>query len=89
MVLTDKAKTPRALRISRLDRVGAVITELGKLYREARRGEIEVHQATRLASILTALRSALEAGEFERRLDTLEAGVAAGERPSAGLKVIK
>ena len=44
-------------------RVGT-ITELAKLYREARRGEIAPFQATRLASILTGLRSALEAGEL-------------------------
>ena len=87
MVLKDKAKTPRTPRISRLDRVGGVITELGKLYREARRGEIDAYQATRLASILTGLRSALEAVEFERRLDALEARFAAGER--RGLKVVR
>jgi hypothetical protein len=43
-----------------------VITELGRLYREARRGEIEPCQATRLASILTGRRTALDAVEFER-----------------------
>ena len=70
-----------------MDRVRGVITELGRLYREARRGEIDAHQATRLASILTGLRSALEAVEFERRLDALETRFAAGERP--GLKVVR
>ena len=34
-----------------------MITELGKLYREARRGEIEAYQATRLASLLRHTRS--------------------------------
>jgi hypothetical protein len=52
----------------------------------AQAGEIDPYQATRLASILTGLRSALEAVEFERRLDALEA-LAAGDRP--GLKVVK
>ena len=47
------------------------------------------YEATRLASILTGLRSALETGEFERRLDSLEARFAAGERLAAGLRVIR
>ena len=67
-------------------RVGT-ITGLAKLYREARRGEIDPYQAIRLPSVLTGLRSALEARAFERRLDALEARFAAGERP--GLKVVR
>src|SRR5437667_8879506 len=58
-----------------------VASELARLYREARRGELEPAAATRLTSVLVVLRGALEPGEFERRLDALEA--AACRRPGA------
>ncbi len=61
-------------RIGRLNTVGGVVTELGRIYRQARRGELDVGDATRLASILREIRCALEASEIERRLDALEAG---------------
>src|SRR5438046_6824876 len=79
--LKDKEKSLSTPRISRLDRVGGVSSELAKLYREARKGEIEPYTATRLASVLVALRGSLEASTFEARLDALEARFAAGERP--------
>ncbi len=68
--MTKKAK----IRIGRLNTVGGVVTELGRIYRQARRGELDVGDATRLASILREIRCALEASEIERRLDALEAG---------------
>jgi hypothetical protein len=45
----DGSHQPLVVEVDR----GGIITELGKLYREARRGEIDPYQATRLASILT------------------------------------
>jgi hypothetical protein len=85
--LTDKEKPTATPRISRLDRVGGVITEMAKLYREARLGRLNVYDATRLASILTGLRGALETQGFEARLDALEAKLSGRERP--GLKVVR
>ena len=61
------------IRIGRLNSVGGVVTELGRVYRKARRGDLDIADATRLASILRELRCALEAGDVERRLDELEA----------------
>ncbi len=60
------------IRIGRLDTVGGVVTELGRIYRQARRGELDVGDATRLAMILREIRSALEAGDIERRIQELE-----------------
>ena len=59
--------------IGRLDSVGGVVTELGRIYRQARRGELDVGDATRLAMILREIRCALEAGDIERRIAELEA----------------
>ena len=66
--MSEKAK----IRIGRLNTVGGVVTELGRIYREARRGELDVGDATRLAYILREIRCALELSEFEKRLEALE-----------------
>lgn len=62
----------RAQRVGRLHTVGHIVSEMGKLYRQARRGEITSTDAARLASILALMRQGLEASELERRLAVLE-----------------
>jgi hypothetical protein len=52
--------------------VGEVITEMGGLYKDARSGTLDTLDASRLASILTAIRYSLEAGTIEDRLDEIE-----------------
>lgn len=71
--MTAKPEKPKA-RIGRIDSVGGVVKELGRVYRQARRGEIDVGDGTRLAMILREIRCALEIGELERRLQILEGG---------------
>ena len=66
--MSEKAK----IRVGRLDTVGGVVTELGRIYRQARRGELDVGDATRLAMVLREIRSALEASDIERRIEELE-----------------
>ena len=61
------------IRIGPLITVGGVVSELGKIYRQARRGQLDTQDATRLAFILREIRIALEASDIERRLDALEA----------------
>ena len=74
----------RAQRVGRLHTVGHIVSEMGKLYRQARRDEINSADASRLASILALMR--LEASELERRLAALENGTAVGpERVSPKL----
>lgn len=67
--MSEKAK----MRIGRLNTVGGVVAELGRVYRQARRAELDLGDATRLAMILREIRCALEATEIERRIEALEA----------------
>ena len=66
--MSEKTK----IRIGRLDTIGGVVVELGRIYRQARRGELDVGDASRLATILREIRSALEASDIERRIEELE-----------------
>ena len=68
---TDLKRT-RNVRVGPLDTVGRVATELGRLYRAARRGELDKREATQLAYILGALRQCLEISAVEDRLAALE-----------------
>jgi len=68
---TDLNNT-RNVRVGPLDTVGRVATELGRLYRVARRGELDKSEAAKLAFILTALRQCLEVSAVEDRLAALE-----------------
>jgi hypothetical protein len=63
----------RRVRIGRLTSVGRVAIELGRLYRQARYGEVETIEAYRLATILSAMAKCLETAEFERRIADMEA----------------
>jgi hypothetical protein len=64
------------VRIGRLTTVGEVAAELGRLYRQARRGDVPVTDASRLATILAVMRQCLEASELERRIAEMEAALA-------------
>jgi hypothetical protein len=69
--MTDKAK----IRIGRLTSVGRVGIEIARLYRCARRGQIETIEAYRLASVLSVLKSCLAASKVvERRLEERSRG---------------
>ena len=60
------------VRIGKLHSLGGVLKELGRVYREARRGELDDQTAVRLASILREMRACLEASAIEGRLRALE-----------------
>ena len=62
----------RTVRIGRLHTIGCVVTELGKVYRLARRGEMDINQAKGFAYVLREIRCGLEAKDVERRLEELE-----------------
>jgi hypothetical protein len=59
----------------RLGTVRECRRELAKLYVEARRGEIEPADATRLAYLLTSLASMIRDSELEARIEALEAEI--------------
>ena len=69
----------RRVKIGRLTSVGRVAIELGRLYRQARHGEVETIEAYRLATILSAMAKCLETSEFERRLAEMETTIAQRE----------
>jgi len=82
--MSNELKKARNVRVGPLDTVGRVASELGRLYRAARRGEIDENKAAKYAYILTALRQCLEISAIEERLIELErrAGQNASERPN-------
>jgi hypothetical protein len=69
----------RRVKIGRLTSVSRVAIELGRLYRQARHGEVETIEAYRLATILSAMAKCLETTEFERRIAEMETAVAQRE----------
>lgn len=65
------AKLPTPRRISLRD-IDAIRREMGRVYRDARHGQIETSEAARLVYILGELRKTYEASVLERRLVVLE-----------------
>ena len=51
---------------------GDVQRELARLYRQMKAGEIAPADGTKLAYVLNLLRAAIEAGDLEQRIQTLE-----------------
>ncbi len=62
----------RKVQIGPLSTVGGVVTELGRVYRLARRGEMDMADAKSLTYVLREIRCALEASDIERRIEALE-----------------
>lgn len=58
--------------IGRLDSVGGVRREICRLYRDARRGDLNVADASRMANILALAGRLLEGQELEERVKKLE-----------------
>lgn len=76
-VIQGKGITPRPSSRSRL-RLGTVREcrrELAKVYAEARNGDIEMSDATRLAYLLTSLANMIRDSEMEDRIAALESEV--------------
>ena len=63
---------PPRLRLP-LASAGDVARELARLYRQARAGQMEVQDASRLANILQILARVLETSDLEARIEALEA----------------
>ncbi len=63
---------PKKTRVGRLSTVGGVVTEQAKVYREARKGELDSETAARLVRMLSEIRVGLEVGALEARIAALE-----------------
>ena len=68
----QKTKKPPPPRPGALNSIGRVREELGKLYRDARTGRVNVGDASKLAHILQILAHLLEADDLSRRVRELE-----------------
>ncbi len=71
-------------RIGRLDDVKGVRRELGRLYREARRGKIDTLELTRFVTALRELKGCLISETFEDRIAALEEAAAKREADGQG-----
>ena len=67
---------PTRKTVGRLDSVAGVRRELARLYVEARRAELDVSDASKLANVLAVLSRILESSVIEERLSALEAAAA-------------
>ena len=73
------ASEKRKPRIGALDTVQGVRRELGRIYRLARYGDLDTDHLRAFTYCLKELRECLAAGDFERRISELEAGVDGAE----------
>ncbi len=71
-------KTQKKPRIGPLKDQGGIRRELGRVYRDARSGNLEPADASRLAFILKQIRDCVEDRAFEGRIVALEAAQAGG-----------
>lgn len=55
-----------------LTKIGGVKRELARLYAEARAGDIDVSDASKLANLLQILARVIETSDLEKRLEALE-----------------
>lgn len=62
----------QSVRVGPLQTVGNIKTELGRVYRAARKGNIDITDASKLAQILNILRACIESSDIERRIAALE-----------------
>jgi hypothetical protein len=75
----------RGPRIGQLTSVGRVAIEVGRIYRAARRGDIDSIEAYRLASVLSVMAKCLETTAFEQRIAELE-GILAQQRKAESFR---
>ncbi len=64
-----------------LSKVSHVRAELGRLYGEARRGEVDVQDASRLANLLGILHRVIASSDLEERLEAVEQRLKQEEPP--------
>ncbi len=67
--MSEKAK----VRIGRLDTYGGRKTEMGRVYRQMRRKELDTLEGARLVGVLAQMRTTFSDDEFEERLRAVEA----------------
>ena len=71
--LKGAALPPEKRYRCRLNTLSDVKKEMGRLYREARTGVVDVQEATKLVWCLQAIGKVVESSDIERRIQQLEA----------------
>ena len=79
--MADRHERKRRFKIGRLTTQDQIVKELARVYRHARRKEIDSSTAYRLSTILGTRAKTMEASELEKRLDVIEQALLARERP--------
>jgi len=80
----------RARRVPyKLTTIGAVISELGAVYRAFTRGEISAQKAQTRKALLSEIRSSVEGVELAKRLDEIEALVKGNDPSAPNLRLVK
>lgn len=73
--MTAKSKqsaSPRAVRVGKLMTIGQIKSELGRVYREVRRGTTSSADGARMANMLAIMMQATVNHEWEQKLNKLE-----------------
>lgn len=70
---SEQQQSTRGPRVGRLSTASDVIREMGKVYRETRRGQLRGEDGARLVWMLGQLRAAIEVSDIEARIEHLEA----------------
>ena len=70
--MSSKTPTDNPTRVGALDTAGDVRREAARLYRAARRGDVDPKDASKLSCLLSLILRSLEVCDFERRLEKLE-----------------
>jgi hypothetical protein len=63
---------PKQIRVAKISTVNGCSIELARIYRKARRGEMDLSDAKGFAWILKTLSSMISDSDLERRLAALE-----------------
>jgi hypothetical protein len=71
----------RKFRIGRLNNLDGVTRELARVYRHARRSEIDSSTAYRLSAVLGTMAKTMETSALEKRLNDIEQALLARDRP--------
>lgn len=77
----SQASPPLRPRKIVLTKVSHIRAELGRLYGEARRGEVDVQDASRLANLLGILHRVIASSDLEVRLEAIEQRLTQGGQP--------
>jgi hypothetical protein len=72
----------RRVKISRLNTLDGVASELAHIYRQSRWNQLDSSTAQRLAAILSIIARTIETSQLERRLNEIEQALLARERHS-------